>query len=1126
MSKFSPTQEQLDILTNNKKSLVVSASAGSGKTTVLVEYIKDLICKQNVPVKKLLVLTFTNVAGGEMKERLLKALSEEKQSKFLLEQIDDLPTADICTIDSFCEKVIKRNIDKLELSETFSVLDESESQKYRRMAFDDAFAMFLESDFEEYAYIYSCFKKNKNSIFECLIHIENFLDCLKYPNQLINKILNKQEDIFNESCQILQEYYQANLQEEIGKLNTLGLANANEKYIKFGEELKSQAIHLCQKDLFEMVKVAKDTSLPSLPTLKPQEKDEKLAKGLSNIKDAIKKVVESLWRYNFDNPILLSAQKEGKLAKALIKLYNVYKDTYQTIKKRDDTLDFSDIERLCSSLLENEDILKGLQENYEYTFIDEYQDTNFLQEGIIKKIASKNNFVAVGDPKQAIYGFRNATMEIMKKDISTNLKTKDGNVVYLRGNFRSDKRVLDFVNSIFSVLMKDENTGIDYASTSMLDGQANYYIDSDKAVEVCFLQEQEEERQEHTKVYSVKEASLTEKNKDKLEVDAICSYIDQMLAKKIYDIKQECWRDVELGDIVVLMRSRGSLMQTLATTLQTKGYPVLADDKEILTDSSEIQMLINFLQVCLDEKDEVAFVSALLSKLGGMSVQEISQIASSLEDKEKLLDKLFVMANPKATALKAEIERFKKEVMIYGIRRAFEFLFDRHDYFAYLEFLGEEQKIERFLSLISKSGFDKNIASLLSYLSNLSADKVDSGESDGNAIRIMTIHGSKGMEFPIVILAGCGKNISSPNRTSYEITERLGLSTMEYDRESLTKVLTPNLEASRVLKKKREYIDELMIFYVALTRAKNKLILTGTYDLRDYNFGDSKDFFKGKCYYDWLAMSLTEREKQEIVQNELYENSLAKFMIVDEVEDLKQIEKENLVVEEDKALTKKVEEYLDFVYPNLSLSKVEFKNSVTGLLKLQIDDKEIDKEDLIINKNKGFKLQEGYSASEVGTIYHEALRLLDFEKIEGRQDLVHEIGLLCENNFLTKEEKNVLNIDILFENIKILQKLTKNKRIFKEKPFIMKIKLNQITKSDLQERVLVQGVVDMFALGEENILVDYKYTSINNKEKILEKYSKQLSLYSKAIEKAYKIKLNKKYILSLKNCNLIEYFEN
>jgi len=406
---------------------------------------------------------------------------------------------------------------------------------------------------------------------------------------------------------------------------------------------------------------------------------------------------------------------------------------------------------------------------------------------------------------------------------------------------------------------------------------------------------------------------------------------------------------------------------------------------------------------------------------------------------------------------------------------------------------------DKEILIISRNNFD--IKKYTKYLKYEIKDNnyIEFEKFKNRKIRFMSIHSSKGLESDVVILL----NVSN---------DLYGLPIKLKDEKILS-----------LVKKNQPYPyeEERRLFYVALTRAKNKLILTGTYDIEDYSLQDCQDFYKGKSYFDWIVMSLSSSERKSINSNEIFENDLAKFVKVDEVQDLQFVDRENLIVEEDEVLTSKINDYLNFVYKNINLSKVEFKNSVTGLLKLEIDDKPELQDYQVYSQSQ----LQGFTASEIGTIYHEVLKNIEFSQIKNIEDLKTNLQTLIETGFISLQEKNVLDIDILYKDIQILQKLTKNKQVYKEKPFIMKLKLNEISNINSTDCVLVQGVVDMFAFGDENILVDYKYTNINNPQKLLEKYSKQLILYSKAIEKGYKIKLNKKYIFSIKNGQLIEFFE-
>lgn len=1113
MGKFNPTDEQKEILSNDKKNMIVSASAGSGKTTVLVEYITDLVTKKLKPIKRFLVLTFTKVAGQEMKSRLFQSLTNAAQTPFVLEQIDDLPNADICTIDSFCEKVIKKNIDKLMLDQSFSVIDEGQATKVKHNAFEDACSAFLLSNPNEYWHLYNAFKRNKEEVFACLLKIEDKMTSSHNAQDLIQEILTQQEEYFYQSCQILQEYYKNLLRNLQKKLDNIE-GEINEKYQRFVDILKNITTNLLTGSFFDMVDKAKTLEIPTTPKVSGQRE---VANQIIVLRASLKEIIDDLGKFNFQGKAF-SLQKSGALAIALIKLYQVYRKNYQDLKENEDWLDFADIEKLCTVLLQDEQVCQNLQASYDYIFIDEYQDTNTLQESLIKKIAKYSTFVAVGDPKQSIYGFRNASMEIMQKDIQQNLSNPDGKVVFLRGNFRSGKQVLDFVNSIFSPLMKQENTGIDYQNTSMLDGKAEYLHDDKKCVDVCFVTPMAEENEEKRAVYSVKNAIMSEKDKDTKEAQAICKYIDDLLVSKIYDLKQKSWRKVQLEDIVILLRGHGTLMDAIERELVGKGYPVLADNKQALIQNAQVQMLISSLRLVLKQNAEVDLVSVLLSKIGGMTVDEIANIAISMPG-ETLTEKLISSKHNKIQELNKKIEKFSKEYQIFGIERAFELLFDETDYFVYLHTLGEQQVqiIEKFLSVILNSEYNFAPASLVAYLMALQSGRVEKQQAETNAIRIMTIHGSKGMEYPIVILAGCGMPITRINRKPYCISDRLGLSTLEFDEESMLKIRTPQFEASKLLIKNDEYIDELMIFYVALTRAQNRLILTGQYDIEKY--GRAEDMFDCKCYFDWLLFGQEDGIVESIKSNDKTVSELANFEKMENVYNLKNVETDNLIYDEDVKLTEKIKKYFNFEYKNVELSKIEFKNSVTGLLKLQIDDKaEEDSEyDVSVAKN-------GFSASEVGTIYHTALKEIEFNEIDSLQDVKSALQKLVEQGFLSKEEENIININILYKSLIILKKLTKGKKIYKEKPFIMKLPIDEVLPVNASDGILIQGVVDMFALGEENILVDYKFTSMHDSKQIIEKYKNQLILYAKAIENAFDIKLQKKYIFSIKNCDLIEFY--
>ena len=1106
MSKFNPTKEQKQVLENKSKNLIVSASAGSGKTSVLIEYIKNLICTQKVSVKRLLVLTFTKAAAGEMRERLNKAILSEGQSKFLAQQIDDLSISDISTIDSFCEKIIKRNLESTQLDQDFQILDNERSDTYKRKAFDRAIEEFSED--EDYQKIYFAFRRNKDSIFEAMEYLYNFFSSQNDSQKLINKITNQQNEFYQKAVKYLDQY----LTEQLSSIDKFLIKALEETEGKYNEcAIKIENIFTSKKtngDFFDRAAALSDLELPRLPSLTGENKDENQAKLLSDVKDKIGKIQKFCDKFVVEDEKLEKSAQNGELAIALTKLYIVFLENYKKIKDQVDGLDFADIEKLCKKLLEKDEILTSIQEKYDYIFIDEYQDTNSLQESIVKPIASKGKFIAVGDLKQGIYGFRNASMEIMQKDIQDFSSSLDSDAFFLKGNFRSDSGVLNFVNRVFEKIMTEDEVGVDYKSTSMLEGLAPYKKQDFPSVRVDIIKDQKEKKKVRNEVYSVQDDEIYIAEKNKAEVQAIVARIDDLIGKKIYDLKLEAFRSILPSDITVLFRNRSSLMSELALNLQKKGYPVICESKFDITKEPEVAMLANLISLSINFEDDIALASVMASYLGGFDLNELTAFQQQNES-EHLFEFVRSSGLEKVVAFRKEIEKFSKNCQVMGVSKALEKMFAEKDYFAYLAFQedGEERthKVQAFLSDISSSGFDYDRASLVEYFKTL-GQKAHAGiGGEGNSINLTTIHASKGLEYPVVILAGSGEKLEKIYNKQYILSQNFGLGTIAFNSDNNLKCTTPVFEAIKLENKKREFIDELMIFYVALTRAKNHLYVVG-------KEGDFEgDLFDRKTYLSLILYAFGENFKAKLLSEGQVQKDEWEFNIVSESEEIQIQRDTSLLYKPDENMIQKIEEYLSFVYPHSEECKMSLKNSVTGILNL-----ENEAEEFVYETNSNVLRDD---AIMQGNAHHEALKKIDFEKIENMESLENEL----KNAKIKQEYVEKLDKKILLENILTLKKVAKGK-LLKEKEFIMKAKIKEIFSSKSDDEVLLQGAVDLLCLGEENILIDYKFTNQKNKEKIIKKYKKQIELYSLAIEKAFKIKLNKKYIFSLKNNDLIEIF--
>ena len=1095
------TQEQLKILENNKKNLIVSASAGSGKTFVVIEYLINLITLKHIPLNKILVLTFTKAAANEMKTRLQKALLKQKPDSFITSQLDEIFISDISTIDSFCEKLIKRNIDKLKIDESFNILDSDGSENLKRKAFNETIAKLC--SMEDFEKVYFTFKKNKEEIYKCFSLIQNFLDSRSQNDNF----LSTSKDFISYTHRA-EKYLTKYLKNIFNKANKflMQIENIEEKFLDYFNILKNITQFEFYDDFFDNLKYLNEIYIPPFPRYKANDlvckKNMQSAQKLILKAKALSENFASLTREDYQN--LITQQ----IAPRLFEGFQEYYKAYNSLKVQSDVLDFSDIEKYVSLLLQDEDILKDLQEKYDYIFIDEYQDTNPLQEAIIKPIAKHGNFIAVGDQKQGIYGFRNASMEIMQKDIDDFSKDENSESLTLTGNFRSDGRCLDFINKIFEKVMTKESVGIDYKNTSMLKGMTNFEKMELPSVSTIIVQNDKIEKEDLRQIYSVKEDTLKIQSKNQREVQTIITCVDKVLNSDIYDGKLQRKRKVNVNDIAIIFRSRSALMNECYSALCENGYKVVANLNNSLIDDGQIKILICILNLTLTFKDDISLASVLNSYIGGFSLDEIVK----LKGEGLLWQKVIESEDDKVKSFKQLIDDFKFDCQVFGINKAFRKLFNKTLYFSYLSNIDasgvKRGNIEKFLSISLSSGFDFNIPSFLSYLNNSDVKSVQT-QNNQDCITMTTIHATKGLEYPIVIIAGAGEKLSKPNMRSYNIEDEFGVGTMMIDFENNIKYPSPSFLANNLYKKRKEFIDELMIFYVAMTRVQNHLFIIGQKQEKDITFSD--DVFDLSDYLEIIFNSFGQSFTSQLFNQEKILTENFEFLVVSQDNELDKkstIKQQNFIKN-----IKNLKNYIYFNYPYKDVCKLSFKNSVTGILNLENEEK-------LALLSTSTQMSNNENSITQGLAYHEALKLIDFNKISNYEDLVKELKII--EPLMTENYIEFIDKQILYNNILIIKKVVKSQKVFKEKEFVMSCSLEEIGVKNSKENVLVQGICDLYSLGEENILIDYKFTSIENESKLKEKYLKQINLYSLALEKAYNIKLNKIYLLSLKNCKLVE----
>ena len=1081
-------EEQDRVLENNKKNMIVSASAGSGKTHVLIEYICRLVCKKKVPIKKLLILTFTKAAATEMKERLIKSLKEEKVDDFILKQIDDLSVSNISTIHSFCEYCLKKYANVLKINENFDIADENLAKKIKLSSLKRAIKNFQENYVDEMTYINFAFKYNEKKLNDAIFDIENMAYAVADKEKFLDKILNSQDEIYSEAEKVVCEF----------------IDNELKNYLKaFSEhhfeifELQEKFEKICELDsLMQKILYIQNFSMPKFPKKSEISVEEWLF--LDEFKEDFKKLKEKLSELNL-NSEKIEIEKQGSLEKALTKLFIEYQKEYKKQKENLNVLDFNDLEQYMLRLSTE----KVFNEGFSYVFIDEYQDTNSLQEKIIKKVAENCNFVAVGDAKQGIYGFRLASSKIFLKDVEDFGNDENSNALFLKYNFRSDKKILDFVNQIFKDTMTQENANLDYYPNSMLQNAFEFEDDGEKSVKVDLVLSKEKKEKDFD-VYSVKEDEL-EDGTNITELETIRARIEEILKTKIYDNKLGAMRPVSYGDIAIISRSRNSFFNDVGKYLLKSGVPVTTNSKKSLMDTPEIQVLLALLKISLSIRDNISLLAVLMSNFGRFDQNEIAKIC--LDNERELFE--IVSENGKFKPFISILEKFKNDGLTYGYRRAFEILFDETNYYSYIfsQFDGNElySSINLFLSEIEKSKFDFDLPNLISYFENVEIEDTGVEIGEQNSVLLTTIHKTKGLEYPIVILINAGKSLKRADRKGdIRVDEELGVVTKFYDgdrEENTVKMLAVDLKND-----KKRLMEEMMIFYVALTRAKNRIYVIGESKLKNLK---PLSVSKFDCYFDYVFNTLSNNEIETFLDAGHLEKDTIEFNVISEVENL-QIEKnEKKYGKINEKIVKNVQNYLNFKYLYDNNENISFKNSVTNLTKKYEDNNVFQPNYEYINTNS--------SLVEIGNAYHLALKVIDFNKINSLEDVKKEL-----ENELFDEVRNLVDINLLYKNILTLKPF--NKKVFKEQEFIMKDTISNLINKDSLDKIMVQGIVDFFAVDDDGkiILIDYKYSGERNSQVLINRYKLQLKLYKNAIESGLDKEVKEIYLLNLRYNNLIK----
>jgi len=1122
------TIEQQEAMTDFDHNLLVSAAAGSGKTAVLVERIINLIKEGKSNIDEMLIVTFTKAAAAEMREKIFRRLQEEG----LDDQIERMGHADISSLDSFAFSIVKRYYYIIGVDPSLKTCDKTASALLKEEALDELFEKEFKNQSADFIYFLDCYDSSDDSdgaVRDMILRLHNFLMSMPHPWEYAEWAVNNGDELVLRYFDFAKERALLLLSKAIeyhrkfvGALESEGLdklaAKAAED-LAYVEGLHA-AIDQNPELGFELILEKHTAQRISLKKTALEARESEVKAYRDHAKDIIDGIKKS-----FGGLKLAQLRQEQAAMKRpisiLFDLVKKFDDEFAEKKRLDKSLDFSDMNHFAISILENEDVCSEYKKQFKYIFIDEYQDTNSVQEAIITKIARENNLFMVGDVKQSIYKFRLAEPEIFMHyycDYKSGKHEAD-KVIDLNMNFRSKANVIDSVNEVFSGLMTEESCGMVYDDAAALKKGSEYAGPIDYPVELRILNSGKRNDDDEL---------VAELGKNELEALQAASLIKQYHGKLIHDDKTGQDRALDYKDMVILLRSTKYAGEVYYRTLLEADIPVYLDRSEGYFDSLEIQVFLNLLKIINNRKLDIPLLSVLCCPIFGFTANELAAVRifgnEALGKPKASFSEVFLeysLINEKAGAFIRMLDELKKESEILPLA---DFIYGLLLKTGYGDFAssqnGGEQKLANLKALVDKAekfendnlsglpGFIRFAEILAKNSKNIDIGPAKTLSESANCVRIMTIHKSKGLEFPFVLVSNLyGSNITKSDSKTYAFHKEFGCAIKPVNPESNTYTDTKLLSILNMKKSLEARAEEIRILYVAFTRAVDVLQFSACKPVTESSFAEKDTILPGdvesaKQLLD-LVYPCIPKERVKYTNK----NSLAAFkkQSAETKESFRAAMEKGFAEYKDKNIS-------DFInYPYFSKEQAPKKKySVSELAekaRTGMDHYTLSSEDenVYYFETPQFFAEEKHhlNAAEKGTAYHAVMEHIDFSAENKDIDSIKAfIMSLSESNIITRAQAEAINpyrIKAFFES-DIGRRAMATNELHREAPFVIKHNYDG-------HSVLVQGTIDCyFEEGGKYVLLDYKsnYIDKDNKEeefvRLKESYIPQLELYKEALE--------------------------
>ena len=1213
------TEEQEKVIRLRNCNILVSAAAGSGKTAVLVERIIQRITDGTDPVDvdRLLIVTFTEAAAAEMKERIgaaiEKKLAERPGDARLEQQATLIHSASITTIHSFCLSVIRDHFHVIGIDPGFRVAEEGELKLLKQDVLEEMLEEYYGKEDPSFLEFVERFGTGRNDRkIEGLI-LELYEYSRSYP----------QPDRWLDDCVSAYRFEDAGTagQPEMDPA-ARALHRAGRRAADMEEMLRS-ALKVCEEpdgpymygdmiesDLKEIRKISQAGSLEELydristvswkrlsakkdETVSPEKKEQ-----VKKIRDQVKKLVKDLQEAYFYAPPEVwrkDMEETAPMMEMLADLVKRFAAMLREKKAERNMIDFNDMEQFALAILTEEKdgrlvpsaVAREYQEQFEEVMIDEYQDSNLVQEAILTSVSrvetGQYNIFMVGDVKQSIYRFRLSRPELfMEKYHTYSLKGGDRQRIDLHRNFRSRPEVLEGANYIFRRIMRMEFGGIEYDDNAALWPGAAFPPLPQDAPEI-----REGIFDDRTELLLLDKSELAGEEERRAEARMIARRIRELTGCGfVIDKETGEYRRIRYRDIVILTRSIRGWAETFTSVLAEEGIPAYSVSREGYFETYEVSVLLDYLKILDNARQDLPLAAVLTSPIGGLDTKEMAQIRITYPNVPFYeAVSLYAGQNPgerEASApilpeLREKLERFCRQADQFRIRVPYTAIHDllseileETGYGVSIAAMpGGVQRTANVEMLVEKaSAFEgtsyKGLFNFVRYIEQLKKYDVDYGEASvldeqSDTVRIMSIHKSKGLEFPVVFAAGMGKRFNTQDtKGSIVLHPELGVGMDDVDLKRRTKAPTFLKKVIQEEVSLENLAEELRILYVAMTRAKEKLILTGTGSLpetildppeetaggmvcydRDGSAVDNEIplyvLEKAKTCLDWLLPAIYDlpsgRKKpdcpisvriftsEELTGGERAEEQAGEIAL----DVLRHWNTENIY---DTALRSSLQEQMDYRYPYEDTGRLKRKFTVSELKKYSVLAEEAGEEmyqepEAVPLVPRFMTEEEGLTGASRGSAYHKLLELLDFTLIYDEDSLKRTVDRFQEQGKLTREMAECIRPEDILKFLRCsagqrMSAAAARGRLHKEQPFVMGVDASEIYPDEnSREMILVQGIIDVYFEEDDGLVVlDYKTDKVRAAAELKEKYHAQLDYYAEALSRLLQKPVKEKIIYS------------